>query len=125
MRSGSAMKKFKIEGDLTAENVAATADKFFKGDLKPSLKSEAPAPEDTTGAVKVVKGSTFEDLVIKNNKNVFVEFYAPWCGHCKKLAPIWDELGEKFQENSNVRSKERRVGKGWVQSFRSGWRPLQ
>lgn len=66
------------------------------------LKSEEPAPEDTTGPVIVLKGKSFDELVLKNTKDVFVEFYAPWCGHCKKLAPIWDELAEKYKSNSNL-----------------------
>ena len=64
------------------------------GSLEPFLKSE-PIPDDNSGPVKVAVGKNFDDIVTNNDKDILIEFYAPWCGHCKKLAPVWDELGEK------------------------------
>ncbi|KAI9816849.1 MAG: hypothetical protein M1827_001494 [Pycnora praestabilis] len=40
--------------------------------------------------------SNFDKVVLQSGKPALVEFFAPWCGHCKNLAPVYEELATKF-----------------------------
>jgi len=88
--------------NLTLETIKAFETDFMEGKLTASLKSEEPKEEDLAGPVKIIKGKSFDSIVINNEKDVFVEFYAPWCGHCKKLAPLWEELATKVANVDNL-----------------------
>jgi len=97
------MAKYKPEtNELTSESIQNFVQKFLDGDLKQHLLSQ-DLPEDwDKNPVKVLVASNFDEIVFDTDKDVLVEFYAPWCGHCKQLAPIYDQLGEKFSGSDNV-----------------------
>jgi protein disulfide-isomerase A6 len=68
-------------------------------------KSKLRAKTKKTEPSKVITltDSTFDKVVMDSEKDVFVKFYAPWCGHCKNLAPVWESLAKTFANDKDVR----------------------
>ena len=53
-------------------------------------------------AVDSINTSSFEDKVLKSERPVLVDFWAEWCGPCKALAPILEEINEEIGERAKV-----------------------
>jgi protein disulfide-isomerase A1 len=94
------MLKYVWEGDvksLSADNVRSFVTDFKDGKLAAHLKSEEVPEQETVEGVTTLVGKTWEKIVMDTSKDVLVKYYAPWCGHCKALVPVWEELGKDLE----------------------------
>lgn len=56
----------------------------------------------TADVTTLIPDENFDEVVMDPTKNVFVKFYATWCGHCLRLAPTWIELAQKEQKGDVI-----------------------
>ncbi|KAF0926466.1 hypothetical protein E2562_025309 [Oryza meyeriana var. granulata] len=83
----------KYEGQRTAEALA----EYVNTEAATNVKIAA-----VPSSVVVLTPQTFDSVVLDETKDVLVEFYAPWCGHCKHLAPTYEKLASVFKLDEGV-----------------------
>ncbi|XP_017883710.1 thioredoxin domain-containing protein 5 [Ceratina calcarata] len=88
----------KYTGQRTHEELKAYVSKMLdKGEDQVKTDNS----DSTAHAVLSLTGESFKHGIEKGVS--FVKFFAPWCGHCKRLAQIWKDLGKKFVTDDNVK----------------------
>eukprot|EP00392_Amoebophrya_sp_AT5.2_P015128 g15322.t1 len=92
----------KTQGDVDAgaQRVVEWFSKIRAGELQKSFKSEpVPDYEVEPGEPKIVVAKTLEQSIYQQDKDVFLNVYAPWCGHCKRFSPEFRKVARKVQQS--------------------------
>jgi len=99
-------RKFRIPAHgIRASAVVDFITDYEQGKLKPWRRSEPePTPEEMfADGVGVLVGTTFADATQDEAEDVLVDFYAPWCGHCRKFEPQYKALARKLKHVKSLK----------------------
>lgn len=97
---GGKNQKYKVN-EVSETAVKQLLEDFKANKARQYLKTD-PIPSSNPGPVKAIVGASFSDEVLKSNKHVLLEIYAPWCGHCKQMEPVYNELASQLRDYDDL-----------------------
>lgn len=96
LRYRSKVSMDRLDQDYISRWVSAV----IKREEKPWVRSEKEL--DTSGPLVELVGTNYDQFTKDPTKEVFVDYYAPWCSHCQNLAPTYEQLALYYQYDKDL-----------------------
>ncbi len=98
-------RTYPMEHNVSQESATDARDwlaQIARGEKPTAIEVEVAPPPDVPGAVKAVNSATFDAEVLRSDKPVIVDFWAPWCGPCRAVAPVIDQIAAMRKDSYKV-----------------------
>ncbi|KAI9468706.1 protein disulfide-isomerase precursor [Coemansia sp. RSA 989] len=87
--------------ELSAPELRRFIGSIADGRRMPDYRSQ-PIPAANDGAIFELVSKQFNEVAFDSTKDVLVQFYSPWCIHCKNMAPAYEELARSLHDHRNL-----------------------
>ena len=106
----------KVGSEVRKRTGGGSAKKNAESKKKDTKSDNASGASDKD--VVVLNGDNFDALVLGSKDIWLVEFYAPWCGHCKNLEPEWNQAATRLKGQVKLGKVDATVETSLAQRFR-------
>ena len=116
-RDADSIRKFALDQTVSQVNKRTKSKKSSSSSDSSSSGGSGSGSARTDKDVTVLTDSNFDSVVLGSKDIWMVEFYAPWCGHCKALEPEWNEAAAKLKGKVRLGKVDATVQEGLASRF--------